>query len=36
VPHSDIPIAQVGHTLGEPDAVIQRLAELPSVIDTWR
>jgi putative hydrolase of the HAD superfamily len=36
VPHSDIPIAQVGHTIGEPDAVIQRLAELPSVIAAWR
>jgi putative hydrolase of the HAD superfamily len=36
LPHSDIPLAQVGHTLGEPDAVIQRLADLPSVIEAWR
>ncbi len=36
VPHSDIPVAQVGHTLGEPDAVIQRLSDLPAVIDAWR
>ena len=36
LPHSDIPSAQVGHTLGEPDAVIQRLCELPSVIEQWR
>jgi putative hydrolase of the HAD superfamily len=36
VPHSDIPVGQVGHTEGEPDAVIQRLSELPSVIQSWR
>ena len=35
VPHSAIPPEQVGHTEGEPDAVIQRLAELPAVIDGW-
>ena len=29
VPHSDIPGEQVGHTEGEPDAVVQRLAEDP-------
>ena len=32
VPHSVIPAEQVGHTVGEPDAVIQRLADLPDVI----
>jgi putative hydrolase of the HAD superfamily len=36
VPHSDIPAAQLGHTAGEPDAVVQRLADLPDVIATWR
>ncbi len=36
LPHSDIPPGQVGHTIGEPDAVIQRLADLPDVIAQWR
>jgi putative hydrolase of the HAD superfamily len=36
VPHSDIPSAQVGHSEGEPDAVVQRLAEIPAVISSWR
>ena len=36
VPHSDIPNAQVGHTEGEPDAVIHTLADLPDVIAAWR
>ncbi|MDP9444931.1 MAG: HAD family hydrolase [Actinomycetota bacterium] len=36
VPHSDIPAAQGGHTVGVPDAVIQRLADLPDVIAPWR
>lgn len=36
VPHSAIPVAQVGHTIGEPDAVVQRLAEIPEVIAGWR
>jgi putative hydrolase of the HAD superfamily len=36
VPHSDIPVEQVGHSLGEPDAVVQRLAELRDVIARWR
>jgi putative hydrolase of the HAD superfamily len=36
LPHSAIPAEQIGHTLGEPDAVIQRLAELPDVIARWR
>lgn len=35
VPHSAIPAEQVGHTEGEPDGVIQRLAELPEVIAGW-
>lgn len=36
VPHSDVPVDQVGHTEGEPDAVIQRLADLPDTIAPWR
>ncbi len=36
LPHSVIPEGQVGHTVGEPDAVVQRLAELPEVISAWR
>jgi len=36
LPHSDIPAAQFGHSVGEPDAVIQRLADLPAVITPWR
>ena len=36
IPHSDIPIGQVGHTVGEPDAVIQRLSDLPEVVAGWR
>lgn len=35
VPHSAIPVDQIGHTLGEPDATIQRLSELPGIIDWW-
>jgi putative hydrolase of the HAD superfamily len=35
VPHSDIPAVQHGHTLGEPDAVIQRLSDLLPVVDGW-
>jgi putative hydrolase of the HAD superfamily len=35
IPHSAIPVEQIGHTEGEPDAIIQRLAQLPAVIDTW-
>jgi putative hydrolase of the HAD superfamily len=36
VPHSDIPPNQLGHTTGTPDAVVQRLSELVTVIDGWR
>jgi putative hydrolase of the HAD superfamily len=36
IPHSDIPAYQIGHTLGEPDAVVQRLSELPGVLEAWR
>lgn len=36
VPHSLIPAEQLGHTEGEPDAVIHELADLLPVIDRWR
>ncbi len=36
VPHSVVPASQHGHTDGEPDAVIQRLADLPAAIAPWR
>lgn len=36
LPHSTIPDDQRGHTEGEPDAVIQRLSEIPSVLAMWR
>ena len=36
LPHSSIPASQVGHTEGEPDAVIDSLAEIPDVIRRWR
>jgi putative hydrolase of the HAD superfamily len=36
VPHSVIPRVQVGHTEGEPDAVVQRLAQVHDVVSAWR
>jgi putative hydrolase of the HAD superfamily len=36
VPHSPVPANQIGHTIGEPDAVIQRLSELVPLVDGWR
>lgn len=36
VPHSSIPISQRGHVEGEPDAVIQRLADLLAVVEAWQ
>lgn len=35
IPHSAIPANQIGHTEGTPDATIQRLSELPDLIDRW-
>jgi putative hydrolase of the HAD superfamily len=35
VPHSDIPARQVGHSVGKPDVVVQRLAEVHDVIASW-
>ncbi|MFN2518855.1 MAG: HAD family hydrolase [Jatrophihabitantaceae bacterium] len=36
VPHSAIPAAQHGPVAGDPDAVVQRLAEVLTVVDAWR
>ena len=35
VPHSRIPAEQVGHTEGEPDAVVERLADIAAVVRQW-
>ncbi len=35
IPHSAIPVDQIGHTEGTPDATVHRLSELPALIDTW-
>jgi putative hydrolase of the HAD superfamily len=35
VPHSRIPAEQVGHTEGEPDAVVTRLADILGVVGKW-
>jgi len=36
VPHSRIPAEQVGHTEGEPDAVVDRLADVGRIVAGWR
>jgi putative hydrolase of the HAD superfamily len=36
VPHSDIPLDQVGHTEGEPDAVAHRLRDVLTIVSGWR
>lgn len=36
IPHSEIPVRQLGHTEGEPDAVIHVLPELLPLVDGWR
>lgn len=35
VPHSTIPAERVGHTEGEPDAVVDRLGEVLEVVRRW-
>jgi putative hydrolase of the HAD superfamily len=35
LPHSAIPPEQIGHTVGEPDATIRRLAEIPALVAAW-
>jgi putative hydrolase of the HAD superfamily len=36
IPHSDIPLEQVGHTEGRPDAVAHRLADVYDIVQRWR
>ena len=36
VPHSEIPQSQVGHSEGEPDAVVEQLAHVYDVVAAWR
>ena len=36
VPHSAIPLEQLGHTEGDPDAVAESLAAIPDLIAPWR
>jgi putative hydrolase of the HAD superfamily len=36
IPHSAIPSSQMGHTEGDPDAVVQSLAEVADVVAGWR
>lgn len=35
VPHSEIPGEQVGHTVGEPDAVAHRLRDVHGIVSGW-
>jgi putative hydrolase of the HAD superfamily len=36
VPHSNIPADQVGHTEGDPDAVVERLGDVFDIVAKWR
>jgi putative hydrolase of the HAD superfamily len=36
VPHSDIPAEQIGHSEGEPDAVVHRLRDVHRIVSAWR
>jgi putative hydrolase of the HAD superfamily len=35
VPHSSIPPSQLGHTVGEPDAVAHRLSDVHGIVAAW-
>jgi putative hydrolase of the HAD superfamily len=35
VPHSEIPVVQLGHSEGTPDAVVERLADVHEVVRGW-
>ncbi len=35
VPHSVIPSEQLGPTEGRPDAVVERLSQLPAILAAW-
>ena len=36
IPHSTIPVDQMGHTEGQPDAVAHRLSQIPDLLAAWR
>jgi len=36
IPHSDIPVDQLGHSEGQPDATVHTLAEVLDVVVGWR
>jgi putative hydrolase of the HAD superfamily len=36
VPHSEIPTHQRGHSEGDPDAIVDRLADVYDVVAAWR
>lgn len=36
VPHSDIPVSQLGHSKGDPDGVAHRLTEVFDIVSAWR
>ena len=35
IPHSNIPVEQIGHTEGEPDAVAHRLSDVGKIVSGW-
>ena len=35
IPLSTIPVNQVGHTEGDPDAVVHRLSKIPPIVRSW-
>ncbi len=35
IPHSAIPVEQVGHSVGEPDAVADRLSQVRDIVASW-
>lgn len=35
IPHSDIPVEQLGHAEGQPDAIVHRLSEIYGVVRSW-
>ena len=35
VPHSKIPVEQIGHTEGDPDAVAHRLSDISKIVAGW-
>lgn len=35
IPHSDIPVEQIGHTEGVPDATAHELSEIPGIVSSW-